>query len=138
MIHGQRGSLLQSLGRHYEAIAEFNHALALDPSNENVGLHLHNRYASELLLGRYTAAIDSCTRGLAHGPDWPDHMLLAAAHALAGNRDAAARSRAEPLRLRPGFSVSWAEKSVGGSGPGVKQQYERHLLRGLRLAGVPE
>ena len=138
LIHGQRGSLLQSLGRHDEAIAEFNHALALNPSSENVGLHLHNRCASELLLGRYAAAIDSCTRGLAHGPDWPDHMLLAAAHALAGNRDAAARSRAELLRLRPGFTVSWVETSVASAVPAVKQQYDRHLLRGLRLAGVAE
>lgn len=138
LIHGQRGSLLQSLGRHDEAIAEFNHALALNPSSENVGLHLHNRCASELLLGLYGAAIDSCTRGLAHGPDWPDHMLLAAAHALAGDRDAAARSRAELLRLRPGFTVSWVETSVAGSVPALKQQYDRHLLRGLRLAGVAE
>lgn len=138
LIHGQRGSLLQSLGRHDEAIAEFNHALALNPSSKNVGLHLHNRCASELLLGRYAAAIDSCTRGLAHGPDWPDHMLLAAAHALAGNRDAAARSRAELLRLRPGFTVSWVETSVASAVPAVKQQYDRHLLRGLRLAGVAE
>lgn len=138
LIHGQRGSLLQSLGRHDEAIAEFNHALALNPSSENVGLHLHNRCASELLLGRYAAAIDSCTRGLAHGPDWPDHMLLAAAHALAGNREAAARSRVELMRLRPGFSVSWVEKSVAGAAPTVKQQYDRHLLRGLRVAGVGE
>lgn len=138
MIHGQRGSLLQYRGQHEEAIAAFNHALALNPASENVGLHLHNRCTSELLLGRYAEAIESCTRGLAHGPDWPDHMLLAAAHALAGNRNAAAQSRAELLRLRPGFSVGWVAKTLDPLTPAVRLQYDRHLIRGLRLAGVPE
>jgi class 3 adenylate cyclase/tetratricopeptide (TPR) repeat protein len=138
LTYGQRGSLLQSLGRQEEAIRDFNRAIELNPASENVGLHLHNRCAAELLLGRYAEAVDSCTRGLAHGPDWPDYMLLTAAHALAGNRDAAIRSRTELLRMRPQFRVGWIAGSNGPADPAVRRQYERHLVAGLRLAGVPE
>jgi class 3 adenylate cyclase/tetratricopeptide (TPR) repeat protein len=138
MIHGQRGSLLQSLGQQQEAIAEFNHAISLNPGSENVGLHLHNRCTSELLLGRYADAIDSCTRGLAHGPDWPDHMLLVAAHALAGNRKSALEARAELLRIQPGFRVSRIEGRLDTLPQTARRQYEQQLVRGLRAAGLPD
>jgi tetratricopeptide (TPR) repeat protein len=138
MIHGQRGSLLQSLGQQQEAIADFNRAISLNPGSENVGLHLHNRCTSELLLGRYADAIDSCTRGLAHGPDWPDHMLLVAAHALAGNRKSALEARAELLRIQPGFRVSRIKGRLDTLPPTARHQYEQQLVRGLRAAGLPD
>jgi hypothetical protein len=40
--------------------------------------------------------------------------------------------------MRPQFRVGWIAGSNGPADPAVRRQYERHLVAGLRLAGIPE
>jgi len=136
--HAQYGVVLTALGRSEEAITALDQAIALNPAGDAVGVHLFHRARALLYLGRYDEAIDSCTRGLAYAPDWPDFMLLAAAYAMKGDRARAAEARAELLRREPTFAISWLLGTRGAIDPKAAAQRDAHLVAGLRRAGLPD
>lgn len=136
--YGQYGSILISIGRSEDALAALNKAIRLNPDNETVGVHLNSRCRALLYLGRYRQAIDSCTRGLAYAPDWPDYMLLTAAYAMEGDSRSAAQARAELMRREPHFSIAWIQSKAITLNPSTVEQREKHLIAGLRKAGVQE
>ena len=82
-------------------------------------------------LGYYTAqGRKTIERHPGHLP--PYHALIAAA-ALQGDTLAATESITDLLRLRPDFSLAWADKNLPLTG-----DIRERLLDGLRRAGVPE
>jgi class 3 adenylate cyclase/TolB-like protein len=132
------GQLSLAQGRGEQALAAFERGLALNPSGAGHGVLMHFRCRALLLLDRLAEAIDSCERGMAFGPEWPDYMVLTAAYALKGEVRQAERARAELMRLQPAFSIGWHE-SLAGRGPGTPPTaFEQVLHDGLRRAGVPE
>jgi len=137
-LHGQHGLLLLNAGRTDEALAEIEHAVRLNPVADSVGVHLHNRCRALLYLGRYGEAIEACQRAMTSAPDWPDYMLLAAAYAMAGEEARAAAAKADLLRLEPRFSIHWLNERPTDMSPRAAEQRERHLIEGLRKAGLPE
>jgi adenylate cyclase len=136
--HAQRGLLLISAGRSEEAVAAFDRAMRLNPEGPSVGIHLHNRCRAYLYLGKYEEAIDSCVRATAFAPEWLDYVLLTAAYAMHGNGKAANQAKAELLRLRPQFRISWLKTEARTGSDLARRQREAHIEAGLRKAGVPE
>ncbi len=136
--HAQRGLLLIAAGRSEEAVAAFDRALRLNPEGPSVGVHLHNRCRAYLYLGKYEEAIDSCVRATAFAPEWLDYVLLTAAYAMHGNAKAASQAKAELLRLRPQFRISWLTAETRTAAASARRQHELHIEAGLRKAGVPE
>ncbi|MGE5339468.1 MAG: adenylate/guanylate cyclase domain-containing protein [Gemmatimonadota bacterium] len=134
-LHALRAQVLMARGDAADAVAEIDRALGLNPRGNATGVLLNDRCRAQLMLGRYDAAIESCERGLAFVPDWPDYMLLTAAYALKNDMPRARAAKAELMRLQPGFTIRW---HAGVSGPDRAQQLESTVYAGLRKAGVPE
>jgi predicted Zn-dependent protease len=132
------GQISLAQGRGEQALAAFDRGLALNPAGTGQGVLMHFRCRALLLLARYAEAIESCERGMAFGPEWPDHMVLAAAYALHGETQQAVRARAELLRLQPAFSIRGHEALAGRSPGTPPTPFEQVLHAGLRQAGVPE
>ena len=99
---------------------------------------MHFRCRALLLLARYDAAIESCERGMAFGPEWPDFMLLAAAYALRGDARQATLAKTELLKLQPHFSIRWHQAIAGRDSGGALTRFDETLYKGLRSAGVPD
>jgi class 3 adenylate cyclase/TolB-like protein/cytochrome c-type biogenesis protein CcmH/NrfG len=134
----QVGLTLLDLGRAEEAIAALDRAIRLNPTADVVGVHLFYRCKALLYLGRYAEALDACTRALAFTPDWPDYMLLAAIHAQLGQMDRATAARTELLRREPKFTIAWLTSDANGGPRTTHAARDKHLVAGLRKAGVPE
>ena len=100
--HLNRGLLLAQDGRHAEAQAALRHALALDPEMPQAleGLAL------SLLLERHDAeALAAYERAIQRSaPSADTHYNLALALARLGERERAAQSCREAMRLRPGMA----------------------------------
>ena len=135
MLHAFAGRIHLAKDEAEQALAAFDRGLDLNPTGPLHGVLLNYRSRALIALGRYAEAVGSCERGMAFGPEWPDYMLLAAAHALAGHPKEAAQARAQLLRLKPEFTLRWHQSLASSTGAG---RYERQLHQGLRLAGVPE
>jgi len=129
------GQIGLAQGHGEQALAAFERGIALNPTGPAYGVLMHFRCRALLLLARHAEAIDSCERGMAFGPEWPDHMVLAAAYALNGNAQRAGQARDELMRLQPAFSIRWHEQLAGGAPP---TPFDRVLHDGLRKAGVPD
>lgn len=134
-LHALRAQVLMARGDHREAVAELDRAIGLAPRGNTVGVMLNYRCRALLMLGRYDDAIESCERGLAFVPDWPDYMLLAAAYAQKNDMARARAAKAELMKLLPRFSIGW---HAAVSGSARARQLEPIVYAGLRKAGVPE
>lgn len=136
--HAQRGLILSASGRADQAIDAFDRAIRLNPEGDTVGVHLFHRCRAQLYLGRYTDAIDSCTRSTAYAPEWTDYMVLAAAYAMQGDARSAAQAKEELMRRRPSFRIRWLVEESGPMHEATRTQRDATLIAGLRKAGVPE
>lgn len=134
VLQSFHGQILLAQGDGERALAAFERGLELNPTSMARGVLMHFRCRALFLLERYPAAVESCQRGMAFGPEWPDYMMLAAAYALQGDRPRAEQARRELLRLQPGFSIGWHER-LGGRG-GARTRFQQLLYAGLQQAGV--
>jgi class 3 adenylate cyclase/TolB-like protein/tetratricopeptide (TPR) repeat protein len=135
MLHAFAGRIHLAKDEAEQALAAFDRGIALHPTGPLHGVLLNYRSRALLALRRFAEAVASCERGMAFGPEWPDYMLLAAAHALQGNARAAAQARERLLQLKPDFTLRWHQSLASST---ASSQYERTLHDGLRLAGLPE
>jgi len=129
------GQLKLVQDRGEESLAAIERAIALNPVGPAQGVLMQQRGRAQLLLGRYEEAIRSAERAITFGAEWSDYMLLAAAYALNGNGDGAARARRELLKLRPEFTIGWHRELVGSR---AQSRYVQTLHDGLARAGVPK
>ncbi|MBK9245007.1 MAG: hypothetical protein IPM30_09210 [Burkholderiales bacterium] len=132
------GQINLAQGRGEQALAAFERGLALNPTGAGRGVLLHFRCRALLLLARHAEAIESCERAMAFGPEWHDHMVLAAAYALQGEAQQAQRARGELMRLQPAFSIRWHEAAAGRGAGAPPPPFDLVLYAGLRKAGVPD
>jgi adenylate cyclase len=64
--------------------------------------------------------------------------FLTAAYAHKGDMARAAAAKERLLTTRPGFTLSWIKSYAALQHPLWQEQFETHVIAGLRKAGVPE
>ena len=122
-------------GAHEEALKSAEHALRLSPNDPLVGAQASYSIAiTHFAAGRYLNCVVSARETTERYPEYiPGHYTLAAAAALSGGVQTAAKSISALLRLRPDCSVAWMSAAI----PWPAEIGER-LAEGWRIAGMPE
>lgn len=132
----QRASLMLRLGRPAEALALTEQALLL--TEQRPGYVQFQRCRALMALGEYARAVESCEHALSHEDWWLQRAYLVAANALRGVPEKATQEKARLERLLPHASIQKVLDLRESDVPAYRQQLDAHLLRGLRLAGLPE
>lgn len=134
--HGQRASLMVRLGRASEALTIVDRAGTL--ARQRYGYIQLQRCRALMALGDYVAAVAACQHAVSDEDWWLPRAHLAASFALLGERDKAARETARLRELLPRASIGHVLALRESDAPAFREQLEAHLLRGMRMAGVPE
>lgn len=129
LIVVQHGEILTWLGRAEEGVDWIRLAMRLNPFHpERFWSHLGRAHYGAR---QYAEAVRAY--GRLSKPDHSQHAFLAAAHAQAGTRDAAAVHAKEVTRLVPAFSI---ERFLGTLHY-LQDSDRAHLREGLVKAGLP-
>jgi TolB-like protein len=135
LAHAVLGLPLAYRGAHMEAVESAQRAMRLSPNDPLIGRQAPHKMAfAEFAAGHYPECMAWARKTIERHPGHlpPYHALIAAA-ALQGDTLAAAESMTDLLRLRPDFSLAWADKNLPLTG-----DIRERLLDGLRRAGIPE
>jgi adenylate cyclase len=135
LAHAVLGLPLAYRGAHREAVESAQRAMRLSPNDPLIGRQAsHTMAFAEFAAGHYPECMAWARKTIERHPGHlpPYHALIAAA-ALQGDTLAATESMTDLLRLRPDFSLAWADKNLPLTG-----DIRERLLDGLRRAGVPE
>jgi hypothetical protein len=93
---------------------------------------------AHLLAGQTPQAIETCEKATGTRAAWQNHLLLAAAYANNDDMEHAAASRAEVLRVVPGYTISQLRAKRYSDHPDYQRLAEKFWYEGLRKAGIPE
>ena len=166
MAHGNLGQVLLWKRQHEASIAEFEKALALNPNDVDwrFGLALvyagqpkravevaetymrldpfHTPLASGILgfahymLKQYAQALPLLRDSVSRAPQLrPSRAWLAATHAQLRQAEEARAEALQILRLQPNYTITGTTRRLV---PFKQAKDEKHLLDGLRKAGLPE
>lgn len=129
--HAQVGHVLSRIGRLDEALEHVRYAIRLSPKDHALGIWSLFGGQIELERGRDEAALEWLSRAVALHPRSPfAQASLAAAYALRGDHENAARHAAEARAIAPELTYDrMIERLVGLSEPGSEP---RRLIEGLR------
>ncbi|WIW43857.1 adenylate/guanylate cyclase domain-containing protein [Bradyrhizobium sp. 62B] len=126
------------VGRALETEAHVQEALRLSPRDEAMNRWLSYVGNAKLHLEDDTGAIMWLRRSLKANANYPwAHFQLAAAHALSGELDEARAATKTGLALDPVFTIRRLKAFPFSSNVQFRTGAKR-LVRGLRMAGVPE
>jgi adenylate cyclase len=134
---GQSGWNVLARGDPQAAIAKFERAIRLSPTDPNRYYFSAGIARSHFNAGRYDEAISWSERSLSERPGVLTVLRVrAASYAMAGRSDEAQRAIADLL-------ADWPDVRLSKLGTGNKDQWRRpddymRWLEGLRLAGLPE
>jgi tetratricopeptide (TPR) repeat protein len=135
LAHALLGLPLAYRGAHREAVESSQGAMRLSPTDSLIDRQAsHTMAFAEFAAAHYADCAIWARKTIERHPGHltPYHALIAAA-ALQGDTLAAAEAMTDLLRLRPDFSVTWADKNMPLTG-----EIREGLLHGLRKAGMPE
>ncbi|SIO15465.1 TolB amino-terminal domain-containing protein [Bradyrhizobium erythrophlei] len=136
--HNCLGTAKLFVGRPIETEAHVQEALRLSPRDEAVTRWMSNVAMAKLHLGADAEAVMWLRRSLKANANYPwAHFQLAAAHALSGELDEARAAAKAGLALDPGFTIRRL-KAFPFSGDEQFRAASRRIIRGMRMAGVPE
>ena len=122
-------------GEHKEAIEQFARARRISPVGPDYYLVQGYLGYCHMMIGRYDEAVRYGAEAASHQPNWVvGHLVLATAHGLAGNIEAARKSLVDLRRLNPGLRLS----NVGATFRYRGAEDTARQIEGLRLAGLPE
>ena len=135
LAHAVLGLPLAYRGAHQDAIKSAERAMRLSPHDPLIDRQAtHTMAYAEFAAARYPDCVTWARKTIERHPGHlPPYYALVAASALLGDAVAAAEAMRTLLRLRPDFSMTWAEKNM----PQTEEIRER-LFDGLRKAGAPE
>uniref|UniRef100_A0A7S4BN38 Calcineurin-like phosphoesterase domain-containing protein n=1 Tax=Chrysotila carterae TaxID=13221 RepID=A0A7S4BN38_CHRCT len=133
----QRGNAFFKAGKHVEAIAAYDDAIAAAPSDETL---YSNRSAAQAALGNLDAALADAKRAIALAGTWPKGYSRAGYAALQGGDEEAAywfysnglRWDAQNVELTRGRSAAMQQINSVGT-----RRYRRQLERYRRDAHLP-
>jgi tetratricopeptide (TPR) repeat protein len=134
LAHARLAHFLTMHGARQEAIEYAARALRLNPFDRHVGTYANMAMAAcHLADGSMTEASGWARKTIENSPEWPaGHAWLTAALAMAGAFSEAAAAREAFLRIRPRFSLSWADRNFPITGA-----QRDNLIEGLHRAGMP-
>ena len=126
------------VGRAAETEAHVHEAMRLSPRDEGAYRWMSWVGVAKLQLGADAEAVVWLRRGLRANPNYPiSHFQLAAALAFLGKLDEARAAVKDGLALDPTFTIRRL-KSVPFSDDPTFLEGGKRIIRGMRIAGVPE
>jgi adenylate cyclase len=136
----QLGYTLMHLGEPEAAIPIIEKGIRLSPFDAGVPGAFQVLGLCHLLLGNLDLSIHLFTKARTGNPRlYYTHLNLAAALALKGDLDEAKATLGNAIGLRPEVaSIRQLRSTVPYSNPGYIALLEKTLLKGLRLAGMPD
>jgi len=135
----QRAGIKILTGQPVAALALVDQQLARDPqTKESLGWAALQRCRAYMALGRYDDAVPACETQVALDDWWLSHVYLLAAYVQKADTAKTVAEKAALLKLRPGFSIADFKAQRFSDDPAFWQQTEKHVLAGLRRAGIPE
>jgi TolB-like protein len=136
--HSTLGAVKSLDGRPIETEAHIQEALRLSPLDEAVHRWMSYVAGAKLQLGADAEAIMWLRRSLKANTNYPwARFVLAAALSLSGELDEARAAAKAGLALDPGFTIRRL-KTFPFSGDEPFRAAMRRMIRGMRMAGVPE
>ncbi|HYM32872.1 MAG TPA: tetratricopeptide repeat protein [Candidatus Cybelea sp.] len=130
--------LKMMVGRAEETEDGISEAIRLSPRDPALSQWYSFMGVSNVYRGRLDRAVEHLRRAVTMNPRSAlPHFFLAAALALTGRIDEAARARDAGLKLDPNFSLSRFRNDVRSDNP-VYLEQRQHIYEGMRKAGVPE
>jgi TolB-like protein len=134
LAHARLAHFLAGHGAGQEAIEYAQRALRLNPVDRHVGTYATMAMAaSQLADGSMREASGWARKTIENSPEWPaGHAWFTAALAMSGAFSEAAKAREAFLRIRPQFSLAWADRNFPIAGA-----QRDNLIEGLHRAGVP-
>ena len=135
LAHAVLGLHLAYRGAHREAMESADRAMRLSPIDPLIDRQAtHTVAVAEFAAARYPDCVTWVRKTIERHPGHlPPYYALIAASALLGDAESAAEAMKTFLRLRPDFSITWAENNMPLTG-----DIRERLLDGLRRAGAPE
>jgi tetratricopeptide (TPR) repeat protein len=128
VVHNTLGTILDALGQHADARAQYQAVLQLDP---DAAYALNNTCYSWMLQGQARRAIEACTRALAVRPEFdPARNNLGLAYAQAGDLPAAERAFASSTKSgRAQYNMGLVHMACRNYRDAVKAFQEAQTLR---------
>ena len=118
-----------------EALAHFERAQRLSPSDPGLFFFLTGQAVAHLLSGRYVEAAELALKSAAIYPSWDaTYWVLAPANAALGRIDAAREAVGRLLSLSPGVTIAQFVRVTPFADPGRLALLQEGLLK----AGLPE
>ena len=139
LAHNNLGNSLLHLGKGDEALASAETALRLDPRGPQCAASWTVMGFAHLLLGKPQEAVACFSRSRIANPRLPRaHAGAAIALALSGDECEARRAAADLLAFVHHYRLSQTiDACLSNSPPAYRQFYERTLLPGATIAGIP-
>ena len=133
LAHGYLGAALAYGGVPEAGIAEELKAIRLSPRDPELFHFFLAIGTAHFVAGRYEDAVEWAKKVLQERPDVPSgHRLLAASYGQLGQTDAAKAALEGVLRLVPGLSIEFVQKTIFFK---ISEHYDR-FVEGLRKAGL--
>jgi adenylate cyclase len=131
------------LGRTREAVEWFRRADAIAPRDPERWTWLQGLGRALMQLGQDAEAVSAMSQAMENNPEYVrGKAMLAAAAALAGDRDTATRCFADYRMHEPTMTIQQFARQRSSVPPdAVSQIYReesRRILEGMRLAGMPD
>lgn len=137
-IYNNTANAWIALGEPEKAMPQIAEAMRRSPIDPQLGISNLVLGRAYLLLRQWDKAIDANLKARALQPGFINiHLMLAAAYAEKGNKDASKASLADALNLRPELTLAWLRMHPFSNEPGYVKLANATLYDGLRKAGLP-
>ncbi len=132
--HAYLGVSLMFSGRAREGILHLELAMRLSPADPEFGTFQSRLAGAYLYAGDCEDAIQWAQKAIRNWDRWIPRAFLAAAFAHLDRHEEAVHAREELEAISPGIDIAFVQDHL----PLTHPPYMRHLLEGLRKAGLPE
>ena len=135
LAHYSLGATYVFRGQPEQSLPHLENAIRLSPHDANMGSFLVRKAQALLYLHRHEEAVEWARRALRlPNFQWSRNVMLISALAHLGQIDAARSALDELLQRIPNFSAQYALDHS----PWLDDEHFRHMIDGLRKAGLPE
>jgi TolB-like protein/class 3 adenylate cyclase len=128
------GGIRNVLGKHDEAIEQFQIGLRLSPLDPRTFLAYTGIAFAHFLSGRYEEALEWASSGVRRWPHFVQlHRMMMSTFAMLGRMEQATQSREQVLRLSPNLTISEMRRTST-----LRPDDTEKVVAAWRRAGMPE